>query len=244
MFPPRAVGRATTTAARILSTILLCDRVRIALYPQSIPQFCTFLNTLRSSFPLSSTFFPTPLLFFHLTQKWHPPDDSSRAKPAVGEVAWHQLETRRERISLRDGFAKFKLFDPRCNTMRFLPSCVFLLAASTAIPAICQSSFSANPTPAAITMAALPADASNPSVDYTALREDLSRQNKVLQDQLNVQRGILKKNQELLKEAQKLDADNKRLDAEKKKVEAQNADLEKQRQALKAGQKPLETASN
>lgn len=128
--------------------------------------------------------------------------------------------------------------------MRRLPTCVFLLAASTAIPAICQSNSFASATPAGATTTTLPADASNPSVDYTALREDLSRQNKVLQDQLNVQRGILKKNQELLKEAQKLDAENKRLDAEKKKVEAQNADLEKQRQALKAAQKPLETASN
>lgn len=128
--------------------------------------------------------------------------------------------------------------------MRFLPTCVFLLAASTAIPAICQGSSNANSTPTATITAALPVDASNPSVDYAALREDISRQNKVLQDQLNVQRGILKKNQELLKEAQKLDIENKRLDAEKKKVEAQNADLEKQRQALKAAQKPLETASN
>jgi len=129
--------------------------------------------------------------------------------------------------------------------MRLLPTCVFLLAASTAIPAICQSSFNGNPAlAAATTTAALPADASSPSVDYAALREEISRQNKVLQDQLNVQRGILKKNQELLKEAQKLDAENKRLDAEKKKVEGQNADLEKQRQALKAAQKPIETASN
>jgi flagellar motility protein MotE (MotC chaperone) len=128
--------------------------------------------------------------------------------------------------------------------MRLLPTCVFLLAASTAIPAICQNSFNASPALAAATTAALPADASNPSVDFAALREDVVRQNKVLQDQLNVQRGILKKNQELLKEAQKIDNENKRLDAEKKKVAAQNADLDKQRQALKAAQKPVETASN
>jgi septal ring factor EnvC (AmiA/AmiB activator) len=131
--------------------------------------------------------------------------------------------------------------------MRLLPTCVFLLATSTAIPAICQNSFTSTPassTSSASTTAALPADGSNPSVDFAALREDVSRQNKVLQDQLNVQRGILKKNQELLKEAQKIDNDNKRLDAEKKKVAAQNADLDKQRQALKAAQKPVETASN
>jgi septal ring factor EnvC (AmiA/AmiB activator) len=128
--------------------------------------------------------------------------------------------------------------------MRFLPTCVFLLAASATIPAICQSSFNTNPALASATTAALPADGSNPSVDFAALREDVTRQNKVLQDQLTVQRNILKKNQELLKEAQKIDNENKRLDAEKKKVAAQNADLDKQRQALKAAQKPVETASN
>lgn len=128
--------------------------------------------------------------------------------------------------------------------MRFLPTCALLLASSMAIPAICQSGPNADSAPAAVSSTALPVDASNPSIDYTALREDLSRQNKVLQDQLNVQRNILKKNQELLREAQKLDAENKRLAAEKQKVESQNADLAKQREALKASQKPLETASN
>jgi hypothetical protein len=126
--------------------------------------------------------------------------------------------------------------------MRLLSTCVFLIAASTAIPAFCQSGPNTNSTPA--TTATLSADPSNPSIDYAALREDVTRQNKILQDQLNVQRNILKKNQELLKEAQKIDAENKRLDAEKKKVEGQNADLDKQRQALKAAQKPVETASN
>lgn len=127
--------------------------------------------------------------------------------------------------------------------MRFLPTCALLLASSLAIPAFSQSGPSANPNPATAA-STLPADASNPSIDYTALREQLSQQNKVLQDQLNVQRGILKKNQELLKEAQKLDAENKRLAAEKQKVEGENSDLAKQRDALKAAQKPLETASN
>jgi hypothetical protein len=127
--------------------------------------------------------------------------------------------------------------------MRFLPTCALLLASSLAIPAFSQSGPSANPNPATAA-STLPADALNPSIDYTALREQLSQQNKVLQDQLNVQRGILKKNQELLKEAQKLDAENKRLAAEKQKVEGENSDLAKQRDALKAAQKPLETASN
>lgn len=128
--------------------------------------------------------------------------------------------------------------------MRLLPACALLLAASMAVPAICQSNSFTGSAAAATDATALPVDASNASVNFTALREELSQQNKVLQGKLNAQRNILKKNQELLKEAQKLDAENKRLEAERKKMETQNADLEKQREALKAAQKPLETASN
>ena len=85
---------------------------------------------------------------------------------------------------------------------------------------------------------ALPANASDASVDYAALRERLAEQNKVLTNQVTTQRAIVKKNQELLKEAQKLDASNKKLSEEKKKLETENADLEKQRMALKSSQKP------
>lgn len=120
--------------------------------------------------------------------------------------------------------------------MRFLPTCALLLAASMTVPAICQSNSFASSAPADTTTTALPTNASDPSVNFAALREDLAQQNKTLQRKLDVQRGILKKNQELLKEAQKLDAENKRLEEERKKVEAQNADLEKQRAALKAAQ--------
>lgn len=123
--------------------------------------------------------------------------------------------------------------------MRLFSSCALLLAASMTVPAICQSnSFASSASADASATTALPTNASDPSVNFAALREDLSRQNKDLQKKLDVQRGILKKNQELLKEAQKLDAENKRLEEERKKVEAQNADLEKQREALKAAQKP------
>ena len=125
--------------------------------------------------------------------------------------------------------------------MRILPTCALLLSLS-ALPALCQSSSSSSPatTDAAI---ALPADASNASVDYASLRERLAQQNKVLQDEVTVQRAVVKKNQILLKEAQKLDASNKKLEAEKKRLEIENTDLEKQRQALKATQKPVETAA-
>jgi hypothetical protein len=119
--------------------------------------------------------------------------------------------------------------------MRFLPTCALLLSLS-AVPAFCQSSSASTNAPAM-----MPANANDSSVDYAALRERLAAQNKVLQDQVNSQRAIVKKNQELLKEAQKLDASNKKLQEEKKKLETENADLEKQRQTLKASQKGVET---
>jgi hypothetical protein len=122
--------------------------------------------------------------------------------------------------------------------MRLIPTCALLLSLS-AVPGLCQNSNGAATT----TPTVLPANANDPSVDYSALRERLAQQNKVLQDQVNTQRAIVKKNEILLKEAQKLDASNKKLEVEKKKLETENTDLEKQRQALKASQKPVENAA-
>ena len=119
--------------------------------------------------------------------------------------------------------------------MRFISTCALLLSLS-AVPAFCQSS---NPSS---TSTVLPMDANDTSVDYSALRERLAAQNKVLTDQVNNQRATVKKNTELLKEAQKLDASNKKLMEEKKRLEAQNVDLEKQRAALKASEKSSDTA--
>jgi hypothetical protein len=119
--------------------------------------------------------------------------------------------------------------------MRFLPTCALLLSLSAA-PGFCQSNGSSDNS------TTLPANASDASVDYAALRAKLADQNKVLTDQVNTQRAIVKKNQELLKEAQKLDASNKKLMDEKKKLETENVDLEKQRMALKASQSPTQTA--
>ena len=118
--------------------------------------------------------------------------------------------------------------------MRFLPTCALLLSLS-AVPGFCQSNGSSNTS-------MLPANANDASVDYAALRSRLAEQNKVLTDQVNTQRAIVKKNQELLKEAQRLDASNKKLMEEKKKLETENVDLEKQRMALKAAQSPTQTA--
>jgi hypothetical protein len=121
--------------------------------------------------------------------------------------------------------------------MRFLPTCALLLSLS-AIPGFCQSNSATDPN----TATALPANANDASVDYSALREHLAEQNKVLTNQVSNQRAIVKKNQILLKEAQRLDASNKKLLEEKKKLETENADLEKQRTALKASQSQVQTA--
>ena len=111
--------------------------------------------------------------------------------------------------------------------MRFLPTCALLLSLS-ALPGFAQSN--------------LPANASDASIDYSALRQRLADQNKVLTEQVTNQRSVVKKNQELLKEAQKLDASNKKLLEEKKKLETENVDLEKQRMALKSSQSQTQTA--
>jgi uncharacterized protein (DUF3084 family) len=126
--------------------------------------------------------------------------------------------------------------------MRLIPTCALLLSLS-AVPGLCESSNAAAAATSTTTFTVLPANANDASVDYSALREHLAEQNKVLQDQVNTQRAIVKKNQVLLKEAQKLGASNKKLQEEKKKLATENTDLEKQRQALKASQKPVETAS-
>ncbi len=120
--------------------------------------------------------------------------------------------------------------------MRLIPTCALLLSLS-AMPGLCQSS-SSN-----MNMTVLPSSANDASINYAALREHLAAQNKTLQDQVNNQRAVVKKNQVLLKEAQRLDASNKKLMEEKKKLETENADLEKQRQSLKSSQSTIQSAS-
>ena len=146
--------------------------------------------------------------------------------------------------------------------MRLLPTCIFLLAASVTIPAICQSSSKSNlvsPSGATSgTTSAQPADASTPAVSTTALRSDIAHQDKVIQNQIEAQQDLLRKNKELMKEAKQLDDKNKKLEsknkkleaknrafkAEKKSMEAQNANLAKKSDAIKAAEKPIQTSAN
>ena len=118
--------------------------------------------------------------------------------------------------------------------MRLLPTCALLLSLS-AVPGFCQSS-SMNST-------ALPANANDASVNYSALREHLATQNKTLTEQVIAQRAAVKKNTILLKEAQKLDVSNRKLMEEKKKLETENAELEKQRLNIRSVQSPVQSAS-
>ena len=145
--------------------------------------------------------------------------------------------------------------------MRLLPTCIFLLAASATIPAICQSSsqnssrsnlVSPAGSTTGVSTPAQPADVSTPAISASALRSDIAQQDKTIKNQIDKQQDLLKKNKELMKEAQKLDEKNRKLDAknrkleaknrafnaEKKSVEAQNANLAKKNDAIKAAEKP------
>jgi septal ring factor EnvC (AmiA/AmiB activator) len=126
--------------------------------------------------------------------------------------------------------------------MRFLPTGIVLLAVSTTIPAISQSTSKSNlvgpgtaaadsapaSQPAATSpasagaAAAPPAAPSTPPVSAAALRADMERQDKVIKNQIDTQQNLRKKNKDLMKEAQKLDEKNKKLEAKNKKLEAKN----------------------
>src|ERR1700748_3399586 len=91
MVPPRAVKRATTTAARILSTILLCAGLRIALLPQSIPQFQVSFSTPAKLFPAiphflpyTDHFFPPPKSVIPLRNHIHTHFDSIKTPEFAG----------------------------------------------------------------------------------------------------------------------------------------------------------------
>ena len=87
IIPSQAVARAAAAAARILSTILLCDANKSPVSTIYSTVFVPF-STPPSFFSLHpAAFFPTPLLFFHLTQKWYPADDGFYSKLIAGEVA-------------------------------------------------------------------------------------------------------------------------------------------------------------
>jgi len=123
-----------------------------------------------------------------------------------------------------------------------LASAALLLVSLAAAPAFCQN-VQTNVASASAAVTSLPTDATDPSVNYAALREDVAKQNKTLTDQLNMQRAILKKNQDLLKEAQRINAANLKMAEEQKKIAAENAELEKQRESLKAAQKPVDATA-
>ncbi len=115
--------------------------------------------------------------------------------------------------------------------MRALHTCALILTlAATSLPVLAQQTATADPAAA--------------SVDYVALREGLSNQNKALAGDVVSERAIVKRNQELLKEAQKLDAANKKLIAEKQHLTEENANLEKQRAALAASQSDTAAATS
>jgi septal ring factor EnvC (AmiA/AmiB activator) len=125
--------------------------------------------------------------------------------------------------------------------MRFV-ALPFLALSLAAVPAFSQT-VQTNVVAVSAAATSGPSDGTNPSAEFQALREQLAAQNKSMVDQTNVQRTILKKNQDLLKEAQRINASNLKLAEEQKKIAAQIAELTKQREALVSTQKPTEMAS-
>ena len=107
--------------------------------------------------------------------------------------------------------------------MRKLSVCALLFVLTLA-PAFGQNGPTAAPAPGVTS--------DSESAEFVALREQVARKNKELNDRLVAQRAIVKKNQELLKEAQRLQAANVKLLEEQKKLDAQSAELQKQGQAL------------
>lgn len=144
--------------------------------------------------------------------------------------------------------------------MRLLPTCICLLAISTTVPAISQTSSSrSNLVSPGGSAAAQPAEATDPPpVSAASLKADISRQNTVIHNQIDTQQTILKKNKDLLKEAgkleeqdkkiskknKKLEEKNKQMAAEKARAAAQNAELARKHDALKAAERPIQTAAN
>lgn len=142
--------------------------------------------------------------------------------------------------------------------MRFLPVCIFVLAASTTVPAISQSNATSKLVSPGGASAGQPAEAADPPpVSAASLKADISRQNNVIHNQIDTQQNILKKNKDLLKEAgkledqdkkiakknRKLEEKNKQMAAEKARAAAQNAELARKHNALKAAERPIETAT-
>ena len=91
---------------------------------------------------------------------------------------------------------------------------------------------STDATPAAAPAAAAP-------VDLTGFRDSIAQRKKALNDQVNQEKNIVKKNGEIIQDAKKIAAENKKLEAQRKQLEAQNAELDRERQQMQAEEESL-----
>jgi hypothetical protein len=110
-------------------------------------------------------------------------------------------------------------------------------AAPGSSPTASPTSSGSEPAIADATPAAAPA-ASQP-VDLTGFRDSIEQRKKVLADQVNLEKNIVKKNGEIIQDAKKIAAANKKLEAERKQLEAQNAELDRERQQMQAEEESL-----
>jgi protein TonB len=111
----------------------------------------------------------------------------------------------------------------RC-LMKIFATC-FVLAMLSSIPALGQASDSTGQPAASAPGGSAP-------VDLSGFREEIQNKNKALNDKVNAEKMLVKKNAAIIEGAKKIDADNRRLDAERKQLDAQNAEFERQRRAM------------
>jgi periplasmic protein TonB len=110
--------------------------------------------------------------------------------------------------------------------MNFLKTCTVIVSLCTALPILSQTQSAANNGSSTSTAG----DGSN--VDLSGFREEIASKNKALNDQVNAQKALVKKNSIIIQEAKKIDAANKKLAAERKQLDQQNAQFEAERRAM------------
>jgi hypothetical protein len=142
--------------------------------------------------------------------------------------------------------------------MRFPTAYAILLSLCTTVPALSQNQVlvaGATPTTPASSPTAAPASsgsetastdatpatapAASQPVDLTGFRDSIAQRKKALNNQVTMEKTIVKKNGEIIQDAKKIAAENKKLETQRKQLEAQNAELDRERQQMQAEEESL-----
>jgi hypothetical protein len=140
--------------------------------------------------------------------------------------------------------------------MRSLTPYAILFTLCTAVPALSQNqelvagtttttvntsnaAAASSGSDATATEAPAARPAASAPVDLTGFRDSIEQKKKVLNDQVNLEKNIVKKNGEIITDAKKIATVNKKLEAQRKALEAQNAELDRERQQMQAEEETL-----